>query len=129
MTRYTNCRDRRQDDCDGTNCLHKYLRGFLANEPISSYQSRLDCFEPQNRKGRTSPPLGYFSMTWPQRFGTGHQRTNPSRFGILTCGKDLASSTASSGTILSIDRMYAVTAYTSSLVSDCGDCRGIARRT
>ena len=39
MTRYTNCRDRHQDDGDGTNCLHKYLRGFTANEPA---RTRLD---------------------------------------------------------------------------------------
>src|SRR5205823_5809714 len=35
---------------------------------------------------------GFASGVRLQRFGTGHQRTNPSRLGILTCGRDLASS-------------------------------------
>ena len=37
-------------------------------------------------------------------------RTKPSRFGILTSGNDFESSTASSGTIRSIESRYAVTA-------------------
>ena len=64
-----------------------------------------------------------------QRGRVGHQRTNPSRFGILTAGRVLASITVSLGSTPSIDRIYAVSAYTSSLVSDCGAVIGIARRT
>ena len=47
---------------------------------------------------------GDFALSEPvQRAGFGHQRTNPSRFGIFTRGKDFASSVTSAGTIPSIE--------------------------
>ena len=55
--------------------------------------------------------------------------TKPSRFGILTFGRLLASITLSSGTMPLRFRMYATTAYTSGGFSRPGSSNGIARLT
>src|SRR5215813_9280449 len=58
----------------------------------------------------------------------GNRLTNPSRLGILTCGSVFASMTSLSPMMPLSRRMCAVTAYTSSSVSDFGAVQGIALR-
>ena len=63
-----------------------------------------------------------------QRRGSRYAESKLPRFGITTVGNDVASMTASCSMMPFNASRYAVTAYVSSAVSECGVTYGIARR-